>query len=77
MTRATDKPLRRVVSGQTHGELVVEITREEIRLRPLRRRRGAVAIPFGAVYLRAMQAMVDAERRERGKRKKVKRGHRV
>jgi hypothetical protein len=78
MTRATDKPLRRAVSGQTHGELVIEVTREQLRLRPLGRRRGAVVIPWGAVYLRAIEAMIAAERRDRLKGKnKVKRGTRI
>lgn len=78
MTRATEKALKRIVSGQSHGELVLEITREEIRIRPLGCRRGAVSIPHGAVYLRAVQAQVEAEHRQRVKRKKrVRRGRRI
>ena len=77
MTRATDHPVRRVVSGQTHGALVVEVTTEELRVRPFGRRK-AVTIPWGAVYLRAVQAVIEAERRERRKGKhRVKRGVKV
>jgi len=74
MTRATDKALRRTVSGQSFGELVIEVTRDELHLRPFGRRRGAVSIPWGAVYLRAVQAIVDAERRERARQKRAKGG---
>lgn len=70
MTRASAKPLVRIVLGGTERmgltEMVLEVTDLEARLRPLRTRRGGpqeVVVPWGALYLRAIQARVESERR--------------
>lgn len=77
LTRANEHALRRVVSGQSFGRLVASVTEHELCLRPLGHRRGGVTIPWSAVYLRAVEAMVEAERRAKGKTKRVTRGRRV
>lgn len=79
MTRANGHPVRRVVSGQDFGDLVVSVTLDELSIRPKGKRRGVVSIPWSAVYLRAVQAQVDADRRERqkSKRRRVTRGTRL
>jgi len=55
VTRATARPLRRVVVG-LHGELVAEIRERTLTLRPLRTRRGGRAelvIPWESIYIRS------------------------
>lgn len=71
MTRATEKPVRRIVVAEDRfgtTEYVVEIRSRTMTIRPIRTRRGGpqeVELPFGAVYLRGMISRVEAEKRER------------
>lgn len=80
MTRADEAhPLRRVVST-TDGEFVVEVLKHEIRLRPLRTKRGGPAeiqVPWGAIYYRAMLARAEDKIRSKrkGKVRRVSRRH--
>lgn len=70
MLRAVSKPVVRVVQSVHEGELVLELTDHYCRLRPLGSRRGGPAeieVPWGAVYLRAMQDRADATRRAKRK----------
>ena len=55
MTRATSKPVRRIVVGM-HGELVAEIRDHTLTLRPLRTRAGGraeVSIAWESIYIRS------------------------
>ena len=57
MTRATDKPLRRVVRDAQGREYVAELRADTVSLRPLRSRRGGpadVVMGWGALYLRGL-----------------------
>ena len=51
----TKRKVRRIVAT-VHGEFVVELEPDELVMRPLRHRRGAIRITWGAVYLRALGA---------------------
>ena len=80
MTRATQKPVVRVVVGGDdrlgRQELVAEVRDRVLTLRPVRTRREGpqeVTVPWGAIYLRAMVARVEEERRVKGKRKRRRR----
>lgn len=71
MTRATDKPVRRVVSSDD-GDLVAEIRDRTLTLRPVRTRKGGpaeVLTTFGGIYTRCLMSRVDAI-----PRRKVRRG---
>ena len=66
MTRATEKPLRRVVSSRHDGELVLEVRDTCCRLRPFRARCGGpaeVMLGWGLIYQHAMVARAEAGRR--------------
>lgn len=71
MTRATDKPVRRIVVTEDRfgrTEYVAEVRARTLTLRPVRTRRGGpqeIELPFGAIYLRGMMARVDRKRRTR------------
>lgn len=71
MTRATEKPVRRIVVTEDrygYAEYVVEIRARTLTMRPSRTRRGGpqeVTLPFGAIYVRAMMARVEGKRRAR------------
>ncbi len=70
-TRATSKPLRRVVQTMD-GELVAEITDRVLTLRPPKTRRGGpaeISVVWGSIYLRGMVALVE-ERRKMKRRKR-------
>lgn len=75
MTRATEKPVRRVVISEDRfgtNDYVVEIRARTLTMRPVRTRRGGpqeIEVPFGALYLRAMIARVEATKRERKRRR--------
>lgn len=59
MTKATDKPLARVVQTKYSGDLVVEVTSTKVTLRPVRTRRGGAAevvLSWGSIYERALAA---------------------
>ena len=64
MTRATDKPLRRIVDAASLGHLVLEVTARTARLRPLGSRTGAasVEVPWGALYTHLLIAREDERR---------------
>lgn len=68
MTRMTSegRRVRRVVST-ARGDMVIEVTADELVMRPKRSRRGEVRIAWGAVYLRALGAPMPGCRR-RGSR---------
>ncbi len=56
-TRATAKPLRRVVNGMRAGELTVEIRDTEVTLRPFHSRRGGageVTVTWLTIYTDAI-----------------------
>lgn len=81
MTRASDKPLRRVVVAEDgfagDREFVVEITARTLTIRPVRTRRGGpveVVALWGAIHTRGMMAKDEAARRAKGKRRRVTRG---
>lgn len=64
VTRATPKPLRRVVTTMD-GEFVAEIRQRTLTLRPLRSRAGGpleITVTWGAMYVRAMSVQVDRQR---------------
>jgi hypothetical protein len=67
MTRATDKPLRRIVDGASIGPLVVEITARTVRVRPLRTRNphAVVEYPWGGLYTHGLILAADAAARKR------------
>lgn len=80
MTRAGDtltgkdsqgrKALRRVVESMD-GDFVVEVYRREIVLYPkgTRAKRLRIVLPWGGLYLRALAAQIDAEKREKRRAK--------
>lgn len=71
MTRLT-KPVTRVV--EIDGKLWnVTITANGVEYREYKRRKGYL-LPHGAGIVRAVTMFVEQQRREKGKRRKVKRG---
>lgn len=61
-TRATSKPLVRIVKTRYDGDLVVEVTEDGFKLRPPRTRKGGpneVTLTWGAMYQRLMAARVE------------------
>jgi hypothetical protein len=61
-TRATSKPLVRIVKTRYDGDLVAEVTEDSITLRPPRTRKGGpaeVRLTWGAMYQRLMAARVE------------------
>lgn len=70
MTRAHEvQPLVRIVSAGAGGELVLEIRRDTVTIRPLRTRRGnAKSISWAAVYRRACWLAGSAKRQGKQKR---------
>lgn len=59
MTRATDKPLRRIVRDSQGREYVAELRADTVSLRPLRSRRGGpadVTVGWGSLYVRSFRA---------------------
>jgi len=75
MTRATEKPLRRLVQAGSFGTMVLELRAETIVLRPYRSRRGGpaeVLVSHGAIYLRSMMVRVEAERAAKRKARAAK-----
>jgi hypothetical protein len=80
MTRATDsRPTRRVLITIDGVELVVELRRRSITVRPLGSRRGGpaeVELTPGSIYLRALMDRIDQERREKMARRKHRRRRR-
>lgn len=77
MTRGSDvRPTRRLLSGPA-GEYAVELRESLILIRPkgARRNGGAeIVVTPGQVYVRAVMARVDAERREKRKLRRAHRG---
>lgn len=64
MTRATPKPLKRVVTT-ADGEFVAEIRARTLTLRPIRSRAGGpleITVTWGAMYVRQMSVQADRER---------------
>jgi hypothetical protein len=72
----TQKPLRRLVLGGEHGELVAELTERTVTLRPRGARRVEVVaeITWGALYQRAILANIETIRRTESNR--ARRGRR-
>ena len=75
MTRATSKPvIRKVLTGDDRigrTEMVAEVRDRTLTLRPLHTRKGGpqeVEITFGGIYLKAMSARVDEQRRAHRRR---------
>lgn len=61
-TRATAKPLRRIVSGGSQGEFVAEIRDDTVTLRPVRTRIGGdaeVHLRWSLVYQLALLRRED------------------
>jgi hypothetical protein len=59
MTKATDKPVRRLVQTKHWGTLVVEIRERTFTIRPPRARRdgpAAVELAYGQLYQRGLLA---------------------
>lgn len=70
MTRATSRPVVRLVhGGTTVGDLVVELRNDTVTLKPKgKRREAAVVLSWNSVYVLACKRKGDAvieERRER------------
>jgi hypothetical protein len=83
-TRATEKPVKRIVesvyAGLQTSAFVVEVRARTLTLRPTRTKRGGpaeISLTYGAIYLRAMQAQVDAKLRERARQRKARRAGRM
>ncbi len=69
MTRATDRPLRRLVQTMD-SEMVAEIRDRTLTLRAKGGRAGGpseVSVTWGAIYVRCMMAVADEKRRARRK----------
>ncbi len=71
MTRATDKPLRRIVDAGAYGEFVLEVTARTARLRPIRVRRpeAAIELPWAMLYTHALMVRDADRRRAKAKRR--------
>ena len=65
MTRATDRPLVRLVEGASLGPLVVEVTARTLRIRPPRVRaaNAVVELPWGKLYTIGVAANVTRKAR--------------
>ena len=77
MTRASDsRPTRRVMLTIDGVELVVELRRRTITIRPLGARRGGpaeVEVTAGAIRVRALMDRADRAHREKLARRKARR----
>lgn len=75
MTRATSKPLRRVVQGQVFGrglEFVIEVSDRLLVLRPKGTRRGGPAeavVQWSGLYTRLMWDAAQERKRAKKRRK--------
>lgn len=61
-TRATARPLTRLVKTRYDGDLVLEVTEDGFKMRPPRTRRGGpaeVTLTWGTIYQRLMAARAD------------------
>lgn len=62
MTRATDKPVRRIVTSKYDGDLVIEVRAGTATIRPPRTRKGGkaeVVVSWGHIYNSALKARVS------------------
>lgn len=78
MTRATEKPVRRVVQT-SHGEMIAEVRDRVITMRPLRSRRGGKAeieMSWGQLYQHAIIARIEREMREKRRLARERRARR-
>lgn len=72
MATPLTKPLRREVASLHHGALIVTLAPEGVYFRE-KRRRTSYLLPYGVGFQRAVQLIVDQQRRERDAQRKAKR----